>query len=72
MSEPGERERGALAEAYFDMRSLVGTFEKAEFEGVLTIEFVTPTVSYEEALSAGVAFLRLDTMSDWLLQHPES
>jgi len=55
---PGERDRCALSDAYFDVAAVVEAFEETGFDGFLEIEFVTETAPYDAALAADVAFLR--------------
>jgi sugar phosphate isomerase/epimerase len=58
VSEEGDEERCALADAYFDVAGLVGTFEAAGFDGCYEVEFVTPRAPAGAALAGDVAFLR--------------
>jgi sugar phosphate isomerase/epimerase len=55
---PGEHDRCALADAYFDVAAVVEAFEETGFDGFLEIEFVTEAAPYGAALAADVAFLR--------------
>jgi len=55
--ERGGEQRSPLAEAYFDLPSILDTFDRAGFEGYAEVEFVDPTTAYEEAVRADREYL---------------
>lgn len=56
--EPETDERCALADAYFDVDSVLRAFERVGFDGYVELEFVTQRSPYEAAVTADIAFLR--------------
>lgn len=56
--ERGTSERCALADAYFDVESILRTLERAGFDGYVELEFVTERAAYEAVVTADIAFLR--------------
>lgn len=55
---PGESDRCALSDAYFDVADVVQTFDESGFEGFYEIEFVTQRAPYHAALASDLAFVQ--------------
>jgi sugar phosphate isomerase/epimerase len=57
VAEPGETDRCALEDVYFDVEAILEAFQAADFDGFANVEFVTSDGSYEAAIESDLRFL---------------
>ncbi|GAA0249892.1 sugar phosphate isomerase/epimerase family protein [Haladaptatus pallidirubidus] len=53
-----KRNRCLLRDAYFDVEAVLDVFDSSGFDGVIGVEFVTPSLSYREAIANDYDYLQ--------------
>ncbi|WP_223302030.1 sugar phosphate isomerase/epimerase [Haladaptatus sp. R4] len=56
--ESGATTRCALADAFFDVEHIVRTFQDADFDGYVNVEFVRDDIDFTRAIDADLDYLR--------------